>query len=67
MFGLLCKLLNCDKVDPIAVTRMDEANAELLVAAKNVVRVAPYKTMATMALIDSIARVEGAIEQCRQK
>ena len=67
MRQIFCKLLNCQKVDPVTVAQMDAANAELLVAAKNVVRVAPYKTMATRALIDSIERVEGAKSQCQLK
>lgn len=60
MKKLICKMIQCDKVDPVQVAQLDGANAELLVAAKNVVRVAAYKTLAIKALEAAIHRVETA-------
>jgi len=44
----------------VAVADLDRAYAELLVAAKNTVRVAVYKTIAIRNLTEAIANVEVA-------
>lgn len=60
MKNIVCKIVKCDKVDPVAVADLDRAYAELLVAAKNTVRVAVYKTIAIRNLAEAIERVEVA-------
>lgn len=64
MKNIVCKIVKCDKVDPVAVVDLDRAYAELLVAAKNTVRVAAYKTIAIRNLAEAIERVEVA-RQCK--
>lgn len=64
MKNLFCTIMNCDKVDPAAVREIDRAYAELLVAAKNTVRVAAYKTIAIRNLAEAINMVE-ATRQCK--
>ena len=64
MKNLVCKIVKCDKVDPAAVADLDREYAELLVAAKNTVRVAIYKTIAIRNLAEAVDRVEVA-RQCK--
>lgn len=56
MKDLICKMARCKKVNPNQA--LDDANAELLLAAKTMVRVAVYKTEAVKWLSDAVKRVE---------
>ena len=64
MRNLVCKIVKCDKVDPVAVEDLDRAYAELLMAAKNTVRVAVDKTIAIRKLSEAVDKVEVA-RQCK--
>ena len=59
MRDLICRINHCKKVDRAEIDQKEKDFAVLLKAAKDVVRVAAYKTMAIKALTVAIETVEG--------